>query len=123
MEGEAMSYSDLDDFLAEEMQDPEFRELWEQTSPQVSFGLALAYAREQRGMTQKALADASGIGRTVIARMENGDHAPTLTTQAKLAHALRARIQVDENGRVDFVPTKPARVKAGTMKAQKAATA
>jgi DNA-binding XRE family transcriptional regulator len=115
-------HSDLDDFLAEEMQDAEFRELWEQTSPQVNFGLALAYARERRGMTQQALADASGIGRSVIARMENGDHAPTLTTQAKLAYALDARIEVYADGRIDFVPARARRHGAGGTR-RKSATA
>lgn len=112
----------LDDFLAEEMQDPEFRELWEQTSPQVNFALALAYAREQRGMTQKQLAEASGIGRSVIARLESGDHAPTLATQAKLAYALNARLEVPPNGQVRFVPVRDTKKRA-TSRVRKMAAA
>lgn len=104
-----MNHSDLDDFLAEEMQDPEFRAAFERISPLVSFGNALARTREQRGMTQKQLAAATGIQRSVIARLESGDHAPTLTTQAKLAHALNVRIEVYENGRVEFVPARTRR--------------
>ncbi len=96
--------SALDDWLEEEMGDPEFREIWERTSPQVNFGLALAMMREQRGMTQQALANATGIQRSVIARLENGDHAPTLVTQTKLVHALNARLEVPPNGQVRFVP-------------------
>ena len=113
MEGDEMSHSDLDDFLAEEMQDPEFREIWERTSPQVNFGLALAYMREQRNMTQKGLADASGIGRSVIARLESGDHAPTLATQAKLTHALNAEMIVHADGQIDFVPVRARKTNGG----------
>lgn len=124
MEGEVMEKkSALDDWLKEEMRDPEFRELWERTSPQVSFGLALGYMREQRGMTQQQLADATGIGRSVIARLESGDHAPTLTTQTKLARALNARIEVHAEGWIDFVPTRAARKTAGKVRVRKVATA
>lgn len=115
--------SALDDFLAEEMADTEFRETWDATSPQVNFGLALAYIREQRGMTQQELANATGIQRSVIARLENGDHAPTLATQAKLALALNARLEVPPNGQVRFVPMRRLRKTTGTGRARKAATA
>ncbi len=115
--------SALDDWLEEEMRDPEFRQIWEETSPQVSFGLALGTMREQRGMTQQQLANMTGIQRSVIARLENGDHAPTLTTQTKLAHALNARIEVHAEGWIDFVPTQAARKTAGKMRMRKEATA
>lgn len=115
--------SALDDWLEEEMRDPEFHEIWERTSPQVNFGLALAYMRERRGMTQQELADASGIGRSVIARLESGDHAPTLVTQAKLARALNARLEVPPNGQVRFVPLRAVRTLTGKSRPRKAATA
>jgi len=124
MEGEVMEKkSALDEWLEEEMRDPEFRQIWEETSPQVSFGVALAMMREQRGMTQQELADASGIGRSVIARLESGDHAPTLVTQAKLAHALNARIEVPPNGQVRFVPVRATAGTGGVRRARKVATA
>ncbi|MHB8644336.1 MAG: helix-turn-helix transcriptional regulator [Thermomicrobiales bacterium] len=115
--------SALDDWLEEEMRDPEFREIWERTSPQVNFGLALAMMREQRGMTQQHLADASGIGRSVIARMEKGDHAPTLVTQTKLARALHARLEVPPNGQVRFVSVRGMKRATRAPRARKAAAA
>ncbi len=107
-------HSDLDDFLAEVLTTPEEREEFDLMSAMVSFGVAVAMMREQRGMTQQALADASGIGRSVIARMENGDHAPTLTTQAKLAYALNARLEVPPNGQVRFVPVRGTKKRAAS---------
>lgn len=115
--------SALDDWLGEEVRDPEFRRLWEETSPQVNFGVALAMMREQRGMTQRELADASGLGRSVIARLENGDHAPTLVTQTKLAYALNARLEVPPNGQVRFVPVRATAGKNGVRRTRKVATA
>lgn len=115
--------SALDDWLEEEMRDPEFREIWERTSPQVNFGLALAVMRERRGMTQQQLADASGIGRSVITRLEKGDHAPTLVTQTKLARALNARLEVPPNGQVRFVSVRGMKRGARAPRARKVATA
>jgi DNA-binding XRE family transcriptional regulator len=101
--------SDLDDFLDEESErDPTFREGFERMNALLSFGIAVARMREQRGMTQKQLADASGIGRTVIARIEGGNHAPTLITETKLARALNARLEVSPDGQVRFVPVRAA---------------
>jgi DNA-binding XRE family transcriptional regulator len=123
MEGEVMAKtSALDDFLAEEeARDPTFRDGYERVSAMVSFGVALAMMRERRGMTQQQLADATGIGRSVIARLESGDHAPTLVTQAKLARALNARLEVSPNGQVRFVPVRG--VKKATNTSRQTATA
>jgi len=123
MEGEVMGKkSALDDFFAEEeARDPTFREGYERISAMVRFGIALAMMRERRGMTQQEVADASGIGRSVIARLESGDHAPTLVTQAKLAHALNARLEVPPDGQVRFVPTRAAR-KTAKARVRKAVT-
>ena len=116
--------SALDDFFAEEEAcDPTFREGYARVSAMVSFGVALAMMRERRGMTQQELANTSGIGRSVIARLESGDHAPTLVTQTKLAHALNARLEVPPNGQVRFVPTRAAGKTAGKARIRKAVTA
>lgn len=95
--------SDLDDFLAEELADPEFRAAFEMIAPLVDFGCALAIAREQRRMSQKALAEQVGISRVDLHRIENGDQAPTLATQIALARALNARLEFSANGHIDFV--------------------
>ncbi len=117
-------HSDLDDFLAEEGErDPTFREGFDRMSAMVSFGVAVAMMREKRGMTQKQLAEASGIGRTVIARIERGDHAPTLVTQIKLARALNARLEVPPDGPVRFVPLRALRTGGAVKKEREMASA
>jgi transcriptional regulator with XRE-family HTH domain len=45
--------------------------------------------REARGMTQGQLADAAGVMRTYIVRLEAGRYDPRLSTILKLAKALR----------------------------------
>jgi transcriptional regulator with XRE-family HTH domain len=95
--------SDLDDFLAEELADPDTRARFDEIAPLVDFGWALGIAREQRRMSVRALADAAGIQRKAILQMEKGNEAPTLVEQTKLARALNARLEVSAHGRIEFV--------------------
>jgi transcriptional regulator with XRE-family HTH domain len=48
--------------------------------------------REQRGMTQEALAAKADISRAYLARIETARHEPTLTVLEKLAKALRVKV-------------------------------
>jgi transcriptional regulator with XRE-family HTH domain len=48
--------------------------------------------REQRRMTQEALAAKAGISRAYLARVETVRHEPTLTMLEKLAKALRVKV-------------------------------
>lgn len=52
----------------------------------------LVETRQSKGMTQKELAQASGLGQSVIARFESKKHAPQLDTLAKIAAALECEI-------------------------------
>jgi transcriptional regulator with XRE-family HTH domain len=45
--------------------------------------------REARWMTQAELAEKSGLVRSTIIRLENGEDAPYARTVRRLAHALR----------------------------------
>jgi transcriptional regulator with XRE-family HTH domain len=45
--------------------------------------------RAKRTMSQRDLAERSGVSREYIARIELGQHDPTLSTLEKLAEALR----------------------------------
>ena len=48
--------------------------------------------RAKRGLTQRTLADRSGVSREYIARIELGHHDPTVSTLEKLAKALGVKI-------------------------------
>ena len=48
--------------------------------------------RAKRAMSQADLAQASGVSREYIARIELGQHDPTLSTLEKLAKALKVDI-------------------------------
>lgn len=101
-----MAKSDFDKWLEEEMADPEFRAMWEESAPAEEFGLAVARARETQGMTQEELATATGIKRPMIARIEKGNQAPTMITVLKFVRAFDARLEIDPSGRMLFVTSK-----------------
>ena len=48
--------------------------------------------RDKRDLSQRELAALSGVSREYIARIELGQHDPTLSTLEKLAKALRVKV-------------------------------
>jgi transcriptional regulator with XRE-family HTH domain len=94
--------ADFSQWLEEEMADPEFRAMWEETAPAEQFGLAVALAREARGLTQVELATATGIKRPMIARIEKGNQAPTMPTVLKFVRAFDAPLEIEPSGRMRF---------------------
>jgi transcriptional regulator with XRE-family HTH domain len=51
----------------------------------------LKQLRERRGLSQEQLAEAAGISRTYLARLETAKHDPTLSVIEKLAKALNVK--------------------------------
>lgn len=49
--------------------------------------------RQQKGMTQRQLSEASGINRASIAKYETGKSVPSLNNAEKLAKALDVKIE------------------------------
>lgn len=79
------------EFLEEELRDNEFAQEYEKVSEEMDFALALAFRREELDMTQRDLAEETGIRQPMIARIEHGQM-PTAPTLQRLAKALRIHI-------------------------------
>jgi transcriptional regulator with XRE-family HTH domain len=52
------------------------------------FGMRLKELREQKGLTQEALAEKIGVSRGYLSRLEMGRHDPSLSLLRRLARAL-----------------------------------
>ena len=61
-------------------------------------GAALKAARVDLGMTMSTLAELTGIHRPNIARIERGNHTPSIETLQKIARALGARLVIALDG-------------------------
>ena len=68
--------------------DREFREEWYANVLGRTFGLAVFTYRTDQGLTQTALGKTLGIPQSQIARIEDGEHTPSLPTMIKVCDAL-----------------------------------
>ena len=92
-----MNLDDLIPFeqtLEEELCDPGFREEWERLAPARAVAISLVGYRIDHGLTQTALARLLGMSQSAIARLEIGEHVPTLPTLLKLSDVLGLEILV-----------------------------
>lgn len=87
--------SDLQKYLRKQMEDPEFRAEHEATRAEFEVTRALIEARISMNMTQKELAERSGIRQSNISRIENGTCSPTIATLQSLARGLGKELSVN----------------------------
>lgn len=85
----------LEEVLASQLEDPEFRAEWTRLAPARAVSLRLLGYRVEHGLTQTALGRLVGMSQPAIARLEGGDHVPSLETLIRLADALDIEFLVD----------------------------
>jgi predicted transcriptional regulator len=86
--------SDLQDYLNRQLKNPEFVKEWERIKPEYEVMKLLVEARTERGLTQKELAERTGIRQPNISRLERGQCSPTLDTLSALARGLGKELKV-----------------------------
>ena len=67
------------DHLNEELKDPDFKKLYEEEKHLLELGMAIAEAREQKGLSQKELAQKSQVTQQQLSKIENGLNCNMLT--------------------------------------------
>ena len=87
--------SKFNDFLNEQLQDPEVRAEYEALEPEFSIMQAMIDARKSSGMTQKQLSEKTGIGPADISKLESGSANPSLRTLQRLAAGMGMRIKIE----------------------------
>ncbi len=83
------------DVLQEHLQDLEFRAEWERTALARAVALAVVGYRAKHGMTQTQLAQKLGARQPHVARLEMGEHTPSLEMLQRLSRALGLRFIVE----------------------------
>ena len=84
----------LDDIIKEQMNDPEFAEAWAETELEDQIKRNLIQARIDAGLTQKELAEKSGVRQSNISRIENGTAIPTLQTLNAIAKGTGKKLKI-----------------------------
>ncbi len=91
--------SSFNEYLKEQMKDPEFKQEYDALEPEFAIIQALIDARKASGLTQKQLAEITGIAQADISKLENGNANPSLRTLQRLASGMGTSLKIE------FVPT------------------
>ena len=88
----------FDDFLQEQFQDEEFRKEYENMQPEFDVIRAIVDARISQNLTQKELAEKTGIHQADISKLENGTRNPSIKLLKRLADGM------DMILKIEFIP-------------------
>ncbi|MDR0380573.1 MAG: helix-turn-helix domain-containing protein [Oscillospiraceae bacterium] len=78
-----------------QLKDPEVRAEYDALEPEFAIIQAMIDARKSSGLTQKQLADRTGIAQGDISEIENGEANPTLKTLKRLAFGMDMRLKLE----------------------------
>jgi ribosome-binding protein aMBF1 (putative translation factor) len=88
----------FDDFLEEQMQDQEFKKEFDDLQPEFDVIRAIVDARTSQNLTQKQLAEKTGINQADISKLENGTRNPSINLLKRLANGMGMMLKIE------FVP-------------------
>lgn len=88
----------LDNMLSEQLKDEEFRKEYEAIQPEMDVIRAIVDARTSQNLTQKELAERTGINQADISKLENGTRNPSVNLLKRLAEGMGMTL------RIEFVP-------------------
>lgn len=84
----------FDDYLQEQLKDPDFKKEWNDIQPEMDVIRAIIDAREEQNLTQKELAKKVGMNQADISKLENGTRNPSLKLLKKLATGLGMELKI-----------------------------
>jgi len=84
----------FNDFLKEQLKDPEFKKEWEKGEPAYQAGRALIKVRIEAKISQRQLAKRAKTTQAVISRIENMSVSPTIGLLQKIAVAVGKKLEI-----------------------------
>lgn len=87
-----MTYEEM---KAKSMENPEVRKEYEALQPELELRRIIYQARTRKELTQQQLADATGIHRTDICKLEQGLSNPSYKTLQRIAEGLGMRVKLE----------------------------
>jgi len=86
--GKQVNEMTLQDYKKEKMKEPAFAKAYEEIQPELNVIRAMIEARTSQNLTQKQLAEKTGIAQTEISRLENGTRNPSIKLLQRLAEGM-----------------------------------
>ncbi|MBR4669475.1 MAG: helix-turn-helix transcriptional regulator [Butyrivibrio sp.] len=84
----------LKEYKENRMKNPEFAKAYEEIEPELNVIRAIIDARISQNMTQKELAEKTGIAQTEISKLENGTRNPSIKLLQRLADGMGMVLQI-----------------------------
>ena len=84
-----------DDFLVEQLQDEEFKKEYDDLQPEFDVIRAIVDARVSQNLTQKQLAERSGINQADISKLENGTRNLSINLLKRLADGMDMALKIE----------------------------
>lgn len=81
--------------LSDEIVNADFEKGYEQLQPEFAIIQTILDARKAAGLTQKDLAERTGIAQADISKLENGNANPSLRTLKRLAEGMGMQLKVE----------------------------
>ena len=78
----------LKEYKNKRMQNPDFEKAYDEVQPEMNVIRAMIDARIAQNLTQKELAERTGIAQTEISRLENGTRNPSIKLLQRLAEGM-----------------------------------
>ncbi len=92
----------FNDFLDEQLQDEEFKKEYDDIQPELDVIKAIVDARISKNLTQKELAQRTGINQADISKLEHGIRNPSINLLKTLAEGMDMALKIE------FVPKQKA---------------
>ena len=87
--------SKFNDFLNEQLRDPEVKAEYDALEPEFAIVQAIIDARKASGLTQKELAERTGIAQSDISKLEGGNANPSIKTLQRLAAGMGMTMKIE----------------------------
>lgn len=88
----------FDDMLSNQLKNENFRKEYEAIQPEMDVIRAIVDARTSQNLTQKDLAERTGINQADISKLENGTRNPSVNLLKRLADGMGMALKIE------FVP-------------------
>jgi ribosome-binding protein aMBF1 (putative translation factor) len=88
-----------DEVVREQLADPEFHDEWDRTALARTVAQRVVAYRAERGLTQTGLGHLLKMQQPAVARLESGEHTPSLDTLWRLASRLDVEFHIDITAR------------------------
>ena len=84
----------LDEYLKEQLKDPEFKKEWEKSEAAYQITRELIRARITGKVSQRQLARKAGTTQAVISRIENMTVSPSIALVQRIANSLGKKLEI-----------------------------